>query len=113
MSGTGGEFVRVCSIEDVADGEPTAFTIPGTEDPSRVLVKIGDEVFALSGTCPHESGDLSEGIVENGVLWCPVHASGFDCRTGAVVHPPAEQALGTYPVIIQEGSVHVRRERES
>lgn len=113
MSTAGGEFVRVCSVEDVADGEPTPFTVPGADDPARILVRVGDEVFALSGTCPHEQGDLAEGIVENGILWCPIHASGFDCRTGAVVHPPADRPLATYAVVVEHGDVHVRREPQA
>ena len=101
------EFVRVCGAEEVTEGVPKAFSVDGSDDPQRVVVRVNGDLFALSGVCPHEAGDLSEGIVEGGVLWCPIHASGFDCRTGSVVHPPAERALRTYPVLIEDGSVCV------
>ena len=80
----------------------------GVADPERVLVNVGGELFALSGICPHESARLSEGVVSDGALWCPVHSSGFDCRTGAVIHPPSRAPLKTYRVRTEQGSVYVR-----
>ncbi len=83
------------------------FRVPDPADAARVLVRERDELFALSGTCPHERADLAEGVVVRGVLWCPVHSSGFDCRTGAVVHPPAASPLRTYDVLTREDGVYV------
>jgi 3-phenylpropionate/trans-cinnamate dioxygenase ferredoxin subunit len=100
-------FVRVCAVDEIADGEPLAFSVPDDADPSRILVLTGGEHFALTGVCPHQGADLSEGVVENGILWCPVHSSGFDCRTGAVTHPPAPGPLSTYRVRIEAGTIHV------
>jgi 3-phenylpropionate/trans-cinnamate dioxygenase ferredoxin subunit len=108
-----GEYVRVCAPEDVAEGEPRRFHVPGPADPARVLVRIGRELFALGGVCTHEGADLSEGVVDRGILWCPVHSSGFDCRTGAVVHPPAVTALRTYPVVTREDGIYVGLEEQT
>jgi nitrite reductase/ring-hydroxylating ferredoxin subunit len=101
------EFVRVCAVDDVQKGVPLAFSVSDASDPERVLVRVDGELHALTGVCPHQGADLSEGIVENGILWCPVHSSGFDCRTGAVTHPPAPGPLRTYHVRIEGGDVHV------
>jgi 3-phenylpropionate/trans-cinnamate dioxygenase ferredoxin subunit len=101
-------YVRVCGVEDVSEGIPTAFSVAGAEDPERLLIRLGADLFALSRICPHESGDLSEGLIDGGILWCPVHSSGFDCRSGAVVHPPAARPLETYDVRIEGGEVYVR-----
>lgn len=89
---------------------PKAFSVPGAADPERVLVNVNGELFALSGVCPHEAADLSEGVVSDGTLWCPLHSSGFDCRTGAVIHPPARTPLKTYKVLMDRASVYVRVE---
>jgi 3-phenylpropionate/trans-cinnamate dioxygenase ferredoxin subunit len=102
------EFVRVCGVGKVSEGVPRAFSVAGVADPERVLVNVGGELFALSGICPHESADLSEGVVSDGALWCPRHSSGFDCRTGAVIHPPASAPLKTYRVRTDRDGVHVR-----
>jgi 3-phenylpropionate/trans-cinnamate dioxygenase ferredoxin component len=105
-----GEFVRVCTTDDVAEGVPRPFQVDDPIDPARVLVRTRGGLFALSGICPHEQADLAEGIVERGVLWCPVHSSGFDCETGAVVHPPSPKPLRTYPVLVKDNGVYVRLE---
>jgi 3-phenylpropionate/trans-cinnamate dioxygenase ferredoxin component len=104
------EFVRVCGVGEVSEGVPKGFSVPGAADPERVLVNVDGELFALSGVCPHESAALSEGVVSDGALWCPLHSSGFDCRTGAVIHPPAQKPLKTYKVLTDRDSVYVRVE---
>jgi len=101
-----GEFVRVCGVEEIEEGGKKRFRVE-SPDPDRLLVRTGGELFALTGLCPHERADLGEGFVDRGVLWCPIHSSGFDCRTGAVTHPPAEQPLETYRVETRDGSVYV------
>jgi 3-phenylpropionate/trans-cinnamate dioxygenase ferredoxin component len=101
------EFVRVCAVGDVVEGFPTAVTVDGSRDSRRVIVRIGADLYALSGVCPHQEADLSEGIVENGVLWCPVHSSGFDCRTGEALHPPAPGPLRRYAVTTEGSDVYV------
>lgn len=107
MGAVPGEFVRICAVGDVQEGVPLPFSVQEAIDPKRVLVRVDGEIHALTGVCPHQQADLSEGIVEHGVLWCPVHSSGFDCRTGAVTHPPASGPLRTYPVRVEDGEVHV------
>jgi 3-phenylpropionate/trans-cinnamate dioxygenase ferredoxin component len=101
------EFVRVCAVGDVVEGFPTAVTVEGATESRRVVVRIGADLHALSGVCPHQGADLSEGIVENGVLWCPVHSSGFDCRTGEALHPPAPAPLRRYAVATDGDDVYV------
>jgi 3-phenylpropionate/trans-cinnamate dioxygenase ferredoxin component len=41
---------------------------------------------------------LSAGTVEGLEVTCPWHGAKFDVRTGAVLGPPAGQAVETYPV---------------
>ena len=106
-------FIRVCAVEEVADDVPLGFLAPGAPDPARVLVRVDGSVHALGGVCPHQGADLSEGIVERGILWCPIHSSGFDCRTGAATHPPAPGPLRTYAVRIVDGDVHVSLESKT
>jgi 3-phenylpropionate/trans-cinnamate dioxygenase ferredoxin component len=101
------DFVRVCAVGDVVEGFPTPVVVEGSDDANRVVVRVGDDLHALSGVCPHQGADLSEGIVENGVLWCPVHSSGFDCRTGAALHPPAPRPLRAYAVTTEGDDVYV------
>lgn len=102
------EYVAVCRADEVGDGDVLAFEVPGHEDSRRVLVNLGGRFHGLSGVCPHLGADLGEGIVERGVLLCPHHGSGFDCRSGEAVHPPADRPLASYGTAVRDGIVYVR-----
>ena len=52
-----------------------------------VLVREGDDVFALEDACNHAGASLAEGWVKEGCLICPVHQYAFDLGTGALVRP--------------------------
>ena len=69
----------------------TAHTIPVGQ--GRCYVVEGQEIavfrqrdgklFATQNLCPHRQGPLSEGLVGNGKVICPLHAHHFDLETGA------------------------------
>ncbi len=67
-----------------------------------VLVRQGDEVFALEDRCSHGDVPLSEGEFSRGRLECWLHGSTFDVRTGAPTCPPAVAAVRTFPVTIDD-----------
>ena len=41
-----------------------------------------DEAYAVSDTCPHKQGPLSDGIVHEKKVTCPLHNWVFDLQTG-------------------------------
>jgi len=58
----------------------------------------------LENTCPHREGDLGEGHVFNGCVYCPLHAWPFELATGASpTHPGA--SVRAYPARIEAGRV--------
>lgn len=46
------------------------------------LFRIGDDVFAVENTCPHQGASLAEGWIEDETISCPWHAWCFELRTG-------------------------------
>jgi nitrite reductase/ring-hydroxylating ferredoxin subunit len=101
----------------VASAELREGLLHGTTAGTRpvVLVRLGGEVHAVDGTCPHLGGDLAEGTVEQGKITCPLHGATFDLLTGTVradpfgVAPP-EGAVGplpTFAVRIADGTIEV------
>jgi len=46
-----------------------------------------DEVFALDDRCPHKGGPLSQGIVHNKRVTCPLHNFVIELRSGTAVAP--------------------------
>ncbi|MGR3321241.1 MAG: nitrite reductase small subunit NirD [Pseudooceanicola sp.] len=58
------------------------------------------EVLAVSDTCPHKGGPLSEGIVHGNKVTCPLHNWVFDLNTGEA-QGADEGRIATYPVRVE------------
>jgi len=82
-------------------GEDEAIVVPrataGTLDDIAVVYS-GGEYFAIDNTCTHEEASLAEGWIEDGVVECPLHASGFCLRDGKVQTPPATRDVAVHEV---------------
>lgn len=61
------------------------------------------EVFAASNQCPHMGGPLSEGIIHNQSVTCPLHNWVFDLNTGQAVGE--DGSIATYPAQVHEGRI--------
>src|SRR5688500_3116659 len=86
-------YVWVMPADDVMEEIIYPFAVDGEE---RILTKLGDELFALDGICTHEYAELSDGEIEDETIWCPLHSSGFNVRSGKATNLPAAIALTTY-----------------
>src|SRR5579863_7320815 len=73
-----------------------------------LLVRRGDEVFALSPHCTHYHGPLAEGLVVGTTLRCPWHHACFDLHSGEAVHAPAFKPLERWKVEQRDGMIFVR-----
>lgn len=63
-----------------------------------------DEVFALSDSCPHKGGPLSEGIVHGRKVTCPLHNWVFSLETGAA-QGADEGHVPNFPARVEAGRV--------
>lgn len=61
------------------------------------------EVFAASDLCPHKGGPLSEGIIHDQSVTCPLHNWVFDLNTGQA--QGEDGSIATFPVEIREGRI--------
>jgi 3-phenylpropionate/trans-cinnamate dioxygenase ferredoxin component len=96
--------VRVCSLADLKDEVPAGFQVGGVP---VVLVRQGEQVYALADVCSHAEIALSEGEVTRKGLECWLHGSCFDLATGAPSSPPASEPVDTYAVTIDGDNVYV------
>lgn len=74
-----------------------------------VLLRQGEQVYAISATCPHAGGPLDEGSLQGDVVECPWHGSRFCMRDGRVLTGPATVNAPCYDVRVRDGQVEVKR----
>ncbi len=94
--------VPVCRLEDLAENTARHVKI-GKND--IAVVRVGDDVFALSNVCRHAFAPLADGFVDGPTLVCPWHGWRYDVRDGTTDHPNAD--VRTYPTAVREGEVLV------
>ena len=44
-----------------------------------------DSIFVINNECPHKQGKLSEGLVHESVVTCPMHNWDVDLKSGEVL----------------------------
>ena len=96
--------IRVCGLADLKEDMPAGFEVDGRP---VVLVRQGEQVYALADVCSHAEIALSEGEVTSHGLECWLHGSCFDLGTGRPSSPPASEPVDTYAVTIHGDDVHV------
>ena len=74
-----------------------------------VVLRQGEQLFAISATCPHVGGPLDEGTLTGDVVECPWHGSRFCLRDGRVLTGPATVNAPCYTARVRDGWVEVKR----
>jgi nitrite reductase/ring-hydroxylating ferredoxin subunit len=74
------------------------------------VFNVGGKYWAIEDTCPHRGGPLSEGILAEDDVICPWHGSRFNVKTGAVLTPPAQRNVKSFPVRVVGTDVEVQVE---
>ena len=76
----------ICRVEDIPVlGARRVARARGTD--VAVFRNGADEVFALLDRCPHRGGPLSQGIVHNKRVTCPLHNFVIELKSGMAVAP--------------------------
>jgi 3-phenylpropionate/trans-cinnamate dioxygenase ferredoxin subunit len=53
-----------------------------------LVANLDGSFYAISDTCTHQGGTLSQGTIDDGIVTCPRHGSRFDVRTGKNMRGP-------------------------
>lgn len=69
-----------------------------------VFRTVDDRVFALEDKCPHKNGPLSQGIVHDGCVTCPLHNWVISLETGEA-QGADEGRTASFPVRVEEGRI--------
>jgi apoptosis-inducing factor 3 len=106
---SGPDLVEGIALLDLPDGGKLAGRCG---DEQVLLVRRGNEVFAVGATCTHYGGPLADGLVVDDTVRCPWHHACFDLRTGEALRAPAFSPLACWAVEQREGKIFVGEKRK-
>lgn len=107
---TGPDLTQGVALTELADG---GRLVGHVGDDEVLLVRQGDDVFAVAAHCTHYQGPLVEGLVVGETLRCPWHHARFDLRSGEAVSAPAFTPLSCWPLEQRDGKVFVQEKKRA
>ena len=97
------QWVRLCATSEVpAAGSVGEYSASGVD---LCLANSDGKLSALANLCPHRSGPLGQGWIEDGKVLCPWHAWAFDCQTGEC--PEENSKVNVFPLRLEGEDVLV------
>ena len=94
----------VVSSENIPEGEIHAATFG---DKRVAVYNVNGTFYATDNICTHAFALLSDGLLADCAVECPLHNARFDVRTGAALSSPAERALECYSVRLNGDIVEI------
>lgn len=95
---------RVAELNEIPSGGRKSIFV---DDTPALLVRSGDEYFAIEDVCSHDGQPLTNGPAQAGQITCPRHGARFDLRTGQPTCMPATAAISVYGVEVRSDGVYV------
>ncbi|WP_231925224.1 Rieske 2Fe-2S domain-containing protein [Micromonospora purpureochromogenes] len=100
------------AIADLATLPQRELITREVDDVSVILYRHGDDVTVMLERCPHQSGPLGEGEVQeiegHACVVCPWHGSTFRLNGGEVVHGPAANDQQLLPTRVVDGILQTK-----
>ena len=98
------KWIKACNLSEVEDGQLFGFD---HKEKRILLANLNEKIYATDLICTHAEADLSTGFLTEEGIRCPLHLSVFDLESGIPKNPPAEEALKTYNVKLEENEIFV------
>jgi NADPH-dependent 2,4-dienoyl-CoA reductase/sulfur reductase-like enzyme/nitrite reductase/ring-hydroxylating ferredoxin subunit len=104
QAATGPDLTAGIPLSDITEGGTIAGRV---SDEAVLLSRIDGELYAVSGTCTHYGGHLSDGLADGRTVRCPLHHACFDLKTGAALRGPALDPLDRWQVDVDSDKAYV------
>lgn len=102
-------WVPVLPLAELADRKPSRVDVDGS---AVLLVRDGDDLFAIGNRCTHQGAPLDKGPVRFGgslrTVQCPLHGSTFGLTDGRVLRGPATEPVPAYATRVTDGVIEIR-----
>ena len=105
MAPTTPDLAQGIPFDRLTEGEPFLGHVGEKE---VIVVRRGDELFAIDALCSHYHANLAGGLVVDDTIRCPMHHACFNLRTGVVLRAPALDPVACWRVERLEDRIFVR-----
>jgi apoptosis-inducing factor 3 len=102
---SGPDLTQGIALTDLTDGGKLVGHAGGKP---ILLVRRGNDVFAVGAQCTHYNGPLGDGLVVGNTVRCPWHHACFDLRTGEALRAPALSPVACWKVEQLDAKIFVR-----
>jgi nitrite reductase/ring-hydroxylating ferredoxin subunit/uncharacterized membrane protein len=102
------DWTPAADASQLPDGRPLRAVV---DDTPVLLLRDGEQIFAIHDRCSHRGCSLSDGTLEGDQIECGCHGSRFDRRDGSLKRGPATAAQPAFQVRERDGRVEIRRLR--
>src|SRR6266853_681240 len=92
----------------VGDLQEGGLVIGQVDGEDAILVRSGNEFFAVGAHCTHYHGPLSDGLIVGDTVRCPWHHACFSLRSGEALRAPALDPIACWRVERQGERAFVR-----
>jgi len=98
------KWIEVGSIDDIPVLGARVVQYKGGN--IAVFRNSDDEIFAVLDQCPHKKGQLSQGIMHDKTVTCPLHNWKIDLQTGEA-KAPDKGCARNFPVKLEATTIFI------
>ena len=100
-------WYRAASTSEILDEDVLGVVVGPNGEHEVALYKIQGCYYATADRCTHQIARLSDGLVIDDCIECPLHQGRFHVPTGRAKSVPVSINLKTYPTKVEQGVVFV------
>jgi len=102
-------MIFLCHVADLPPNTVRRIAVPN--EMPIALFNLDGRFFATDDRCTHGQASLSDGMIEEGSIVCPLHFGSFDIESGEPTAPPCSIALQTHTVVREGDSLYLQLTR--
>ncbi len=93
-------------VSDITQGTMQKISVDGKD---ILVANIDGSYYAIDDTCTHSGASLSDGKLQDSIVFCGWHGAQFDCKTGKLDKFPAKiNDLKSYNVVVESDDVFIK-----